>query len=113
MLFIYSNKFATRDARNISMTLRIALPRTNILSAVAASMLCLTLHTVVHAQSAQATDKPYSVEYYYKAKWGYADEFIRLFKKNHYPVLKKQFETGRILSVTAARPRYDASEDAR
>ena len=24
------------------------------------------------------------VEYYYKAKWEYADEFIRLFKKNHY-----------------------------
>ncbi len=41
-------------------------------------------------------DKPYAVEYYYKARWGYADEFIRLFKKNHYPVLKKQIELGRI-----------------
>jgi len=27
------------------------------------------------------------VEYYYKARWGFADEFIRLFKKNHFPVL--------------------------
>jgi len=58
-------------------------------------------------------DDPFVAEYYYKAKWGYADEFIRLFKKNHFPVLKKQMETGRILSVTAARPRYHATEDGR
>jgi hypothetical protein len=33
------------------------------------------------------TDEPYVVEYYYKAKWGHAEEFLALFKKNHYPVL--------------------------
>lgn len=58
-------------------------------------------------------DEPYVVDYYYKARWGHADEFIRLFKKNHFPVLKKQTETGRILSVTAVRPRYHATEDCR
>ena len=42
------------------------------------------------AQSAPETGKPFVVEYYYKAKWGYADEFLQLFKKNHYPLLKKQ-----------------------
>ena len=83
------------------MTLRIALPRTKILSAVAGAILCLTLYTVLHAQAAQPTDKPYAVEYYYKAKWGYADEFIRLFKKNHYPFLKKLAESGKIIQVTA------------
>jgi hypothetical protein len=69
----------------------------------------------VHAQTFQAKpqDQPYVVDYYYKAKWGYADEFIRLFKKNHWSVLKKQIETGRILSVTAVRPRYHATEDGR
>ena len=36
------------------------------------------------------------VEYYYKTKWGHADEFLKLFKKNHYPVLKKETEMGRI-----------------
>ena len=30
---------------------------------------------------AQTADRPFVVEYYYKAKWGYAEEFIRLFKK--------------------------------
>src|SRR4029077_12221146 len=58
-------------------------------------------------------EKPFVVEYYYKAKWGYADEFIRLFKKNHYPVLKKEKELGRILQVSAASPRYHTTEDGR
>ena len=61
----------------------------------------------------RGNEEPFVADYYYKAKWGYADEFIRLFKKNHFPVLKKQIETGRILSVTAARPRYHATEDGR
>jgi hypothetical protein len=58
-------------------------------------------------------DAPFVAEYYYKAKWGYADEFITLFKKNHYPVLKKEMEMGRILKVTAVQPRYHATEDGR
>jgi hypothetical protein len=69
----------------------------------------------VHAQSTQSRQQSerYVVDYYYKAKWGFADEFIRLFKKNHFPVLKKQIETGRIVEVTASRPRYHATEDGR
>ena len=35
-------------------------------------------------------DQPYVIEYYYTARWGHADEFIELFKKNHLPVLLKQ-----------------------
>ena len=65
------------------------------------------------APSIGASDKPFVVEYYYKAKWGYADEFIALFKKNHYPLLKKEVELGRMLKVTAVAPRYHASEDLR
>lgn len=57
--------------------------------------------------------QPYIVEYYYKVQWGYADEFLALFKKNHYPLLKKQVEMGRMLSVTAATPRYHSTEDGR
>ena len=59
------------------------------------------------------TERPFVVEYYYKAKWGHADEFIRLFKKNHYPVLKKQVDSGRMLRVSAVKPRYHATEDGR
>jgi hypothetical protein len=77
--------------------------------------LCLTVNPTTKGQppQAKALDEPFVADYYYKAKWGYADEFIALFKKNHFPVLKKQMENGRILSVTAAKPRYHATEDGR
>jgi hypothetical protein len=61
----------------------------------------------------QEAARPFVVEYYYKARWGYADEFIELFKKNHYPVLKKEKELGRILRVSASSPKYHTTEDGR
>jgi hypothetical protein len=64
------------------------------------------------AQSKEVA-RPYAVEYYYKVKWGSFDEFFRLFKKNHYPVLMKEKELGRIVKVDAARPRLHATEDGR
>ena len=60
-----------------------------------------------------AASKPYVIEYFYKAKWGHADEFLALFKKNHLPLLRKEMELGRILSVTMTAPRYHATEDGR
>jgi hypothetical protein len=65
------------------------------------------------SQQPNASDKPYAIEYYYKAKWGHAEEFIALFKKNHYPVLKKEIELGRIVKVFAEVPRYHATEEGR
>jgi hypothetical protein len=46
-------------------------------------------------------------------KWGYADEFIDLWKRNHYPLLKKAIEKGDIISVTASKPLLHSSEDSR
>ncbi len=85
-----------------------------ILSFVVAALFIEQLDSV-YARTPQLkeTDKPFTIEYYYKVKWGYADEFIRLFKKNHLPVLKKQIETGRMLKVTAVKPRYHNTEDGR
>ncbi|MDQ3069958.1 MAG: hypothetical protein M3R55_09550 [Acidobacteriota bacterium] len=69
---------------------------------------------VASSQSAApAALKPYVVEYYYKVKWGHFDEFLELYKKNHYPILKKMQEQGHILSMSAAYPRNHASEPAR
>ena len=83
----------------------------------AMAVLALPVPSAVQAQanaSAQnANDKPFVIEYYYKAKWGHAEEFIALFKKNHYPVLKKEIELGRILKVFAQVPRYHSTEDGR
>ncbi len=57
--------------------------------------------------------KPFAVEYYYKARWGHFDEFVKLFQKNHWPLLKRQMEQGRIREVRADVPRYHATEDGR
>jgi hypothetical protein len=73
----------------------------------------IALPIASYPQSTPATDKPFVVEYYYKAKWGHADEFLKLFKKNHYPVLKKEAEMGRITKVWMEQPRYHTTEDGR
>lgn len=65
------------------------------------------------SQAASQTDKPFVIEYYYKTKWGHAEEFITLFKKNHYPLLRKQVEMGRFLKVSAVAPVYHTTEDGR
>jgi len=58
-------------------------------------------------------DQPYSVEYYYKCQWGHQQEFLDLFLKNHYPLLKRIVATGRMLSVKIDSPAYHTTEDGR
>ncbi|GMW07747.1 MAG: hypothetical protein QY320_13580 [Gammaproteobacteria bacterium] len=60
-----------------------------------------------------ATDLPYVVEYYYKVRWGHAEEFLELFLRNHYPVLEKQLETGRVRDVRIEQPRLHGTEAER
>jgi hypothetical protein len=60
-----------------------------------------------------AADQPYTVEYYYKVQWGHQQEFLDLFLKNHYPLLKKIVTTGRMLSVKIDQPAYHTTEDGR
>ena len=55
----------------------------------------------------------YSMEYYYKVQWGHQQEFLDLFLKNHYPLLKRIVETGRMLSVKIEAPAYHTTEDGR
>ncbi len=66
-----------------------------------------------NTMAASEKDQPYVIEYYYKTKWGHAEEFLALFKKNHYPVLKKEIELGRMLRVSMTVPRYHTTEDGR
>lgn len=77
------------------------------------ALLMLPAFALAQTSQVKAQDQPFVVEYYYKTRWGFAEEFIWLFKKNHYPVLKKEMELGRILQVHAASPRYHSSEEGR
>jgi hypothetical protein len=53
-------------------------------------------------QSAAIAER--TVWYFYKVRWGFQEEFVTLFKKNHLPVLKAQQEAGRMSSVRAFAP---------
>src|SRR5579884_561943 len=70
----------------------------------------------LHAQGApvqSGANQPYTMEYYYKVQWGRQQEFLQLFLKNHYPLLKKIVESGRMLSVKIETPANHMTEDAR
>lgn len=78
-------------------------------------VLCLGVTTDVASQAASTptVKAGYIEEYYYKVKWGFAEEFMTLFKKNHYPLLVKQQEMGRIVSFKIEAPTFHATEDSR
>jgi hypothetical protein len=59
--------------------IRAALP---LALSIAAVILAFAVIDQVRAQRGPPTGKPSVVEYYYKTKWGHADEFITLFKKS-------------------------------
>lgn len=78
--------------------------------ALLAVLLCASWLSASHvraqaplAQSAGTQQR--TVWYFYKVRWGHQDEFVNLFKKNHYPVLKAQVPA-RIVSVRTFVPTY-------
>ena len=96
---------------------------TNLLEALVGKLLSATLLVtsmltlcglgIAQAPPAPDPDKPYQMEYYYKTHWGHQEEFLELFKKNHYPVLEKEIAQGRILSVRLDTPAYHMPEQER
>ena len=60
-----------------------------------------------------AAGQPYTIEYYYKVQWGHQQEFLQLFLKNHWPLLKKIESTGRITALKIESPAYHTTEDGR
>ena len=56
------------------------------------------------AQSSTRTEK--TAWYFYRVKWGYQEEFVSLFKKNHYPVLREEMKSGRVTAVRTFVPTY-------
>jgi len=61
------------------------------------------------AQTAAAA-QPFAVEYSYTIKWGFVEEWMDLYKRNHYPVLLRQQEMGRIVRMSAVTPVHHAGE---
>lgn len=49
---------------------------------------------------------PQTIAYYYLIRWGHVDEFIELFERNHWPILREQLAAGRFTDVSAYAPRF-------
>jgi hypothetical protein len=59
------------------------------------------------APAAQATSRNERTSwYFYRVKWGHQDEFVELFQKNHYPVLKEGIKAGKMTAVRTFVPTY-------
>ncbi len=81
-----------------------------------AGLLFVFVALPVFAQGAPpqgGANQPYTMEYYYKVQWGHQQEFLDLFLKNHFPLLKKEVEAGRMLSVKIETPSNHMTEDSR
>jgi len=73
----------------------------------------LLLTCCVLSSYAQDGKNYFTIENYYKVKWGFAEEFINLWKSNNYPLLKKAIEKGDIISIEAIKPVLHSGEDTR
>jgi hypothetical protein len=56
--------------------------------------------------SAQQNVTETTTWYFYKVKWGFQDEFLDLFQRNHYPVLKALKDAGQYSAIRTYLPRY-------
>ena len=86
---------------------------TTLLLCLASAQLLASAPSAVIRPSEEPASRPFAVEYYYKIKWGHFEEWMDLYKRNHYPVLVRIQEMGDIVEMRAAYPINHASEDSR
>jgi hypothetical protein len=74
--------------------------------AVALACLLGSLTAGAQAPAKQATSEAKATWYFYTVKWGLQDEFLDLFQRNHYPILKAKEKAGRYASVRTMVPEF-------
>jgi hypothetical protein len=47
-----------------------------------------------------------TVAYFYRIRWGYHEEWLDLFRRNHWPVLCDQVRSGRFTDIRLFTPRF-------
>jgi hypothetical protein len=50
--------------------------------------------------------RPITVQYFYRVHWGFHDEWLDLFRRNHWPLLRESVRSGRMLDVHLYAPRF-------
>jgi hypothetical protein len=73
---------------------------------LAVALLICSLAPGAQAPPKQAAAEPKVTWYFYTVKWGYQDEFLDLFQRNHYPVLKAREKAGQFRSVRTYVPEF-------
>jgi hypothetical protein len=85
----------------------ILLSAAVVFAAAAIAAIPLTATLRAQAPAAQSGARPERTTwYFYRVKWGFQDEFVRLFAKNHLPVLREEMKSGRIVDVRTYVPTY-------
>ena len=76
------------------------------IAGVAAALVLASLAGGAQAPPKQAAGEPKVTWYFYTVKWGFQDEFLDLFQRNHYPVLKAREKAGQFRSVRTYVPEF-------
>jgi hypothetical protein len=106
----------TLVALSASVSRRICMSKrlTNFLLAV--FVLTGVANTTARAGAQQpqpAQTKPYLVEWVYRVKYGYQDEWWKIFQKYQITTLDKEKDLGYVTSYQVVRPGLHTSEDSR
>lgn len=72
--------------------------------ALAAALPLITISA--QAPAPQSGGEQRTAWYFYTVKWGHQEEFLDLFQRNHYPVLREQVKRGRLTSIKSYVPTY-------
>ena len=90
------------------------------ITALALVMFTLGITTAMRSALAQqsvvaasATLKPVIIEWVYRTKYGYKDEWWRIFKKYQLAILERQKQLGYVKEFTVYAPSLHTSEDSR
>lgn len=65
-----------------------------------------SLNLGAQAPATQPTGEAKTIWYFYTVKWGFQDEFLDLFQRNHYPLLKAREKAGQYRSVRTFVPEF-------
>jgi hypothetical protein len=70
--------------------------------------ICMLGSLTIGAQAPpkQSGAEPKTTWYFYTVKWGMQDEFLDLFQRNHYPILKAKEKAGMFRSVRTFVPEF-------
>ena len=74
------------------------------LSVAIVTMMLFSAGAGAQAPAQQAASEPKTVWFFYTVKWGFQDEFLDLFQRNHYPILREMEKAGLYVSVKTFVP---------